>query len=584
MYYRRPKRKNIYSYFTPFLIILLLFCAVFFGWRSLNNFFIDGNKNTSNEKVFLSIDSGSAKAMTVGKSEWQNAPDKIYLYRDEKIKTGADGRLTLTFFDNSTMRLDTESEVSFSSLKKKNETYNIGVELKKGNVWSKTIHITNPNSTFQISTDVISIDANGAEFAVNYPGTVYVIDGNVKVNIKDGEKIIKTFSVGVGQQFIVNKTDIESIKKGEIAKVIYAINDTFKGTNWYKWNLDQSNKSSTEDKVTSSSNNIATSTDDSNASTSTSSDTTTDTDTTTTSSKTIYKNPIYIGKSAFLNYTDSVTNKSIINLSGALDTNKIKAIYVNKEKATITQRSGSGAPLGNYNKRWLVSSIKLKEGKNSIKIDAEDLTGLKTSKSITITYDKTPPKTPVITKPNVKDGGVFKLTDVMQAIEGNLDKDTHYVIVNDYQLQQYKSGSKTFLYYAKTVIGNLKLGKNEYKIYAKDKAGNLSKPVTIILQLDQKIIDAAKEKTSSKSSAADDKASEVKATSSGGVKITSPNNGKNLTTTKTEFDIKGIVPKGTAKVMVNDYTLSLFKPDDTTFSYKAYASMKSLTIGQKNTY
>ena len=584
MYYRRPKRKGVYNYFTPFLIILIIFGAVFFGWRALNNFFIDGNRNTSNEKVFLSINSGSAKAMTVGKSEWQNAPDKIYLYRGEKIKTGADGRLTLTFFDQSTMRLDTDSEVAFASLQKKNETNSIQVELSNGNLWSKVSRITNPDSSFLISTDIISIDANSAEFAISYPGTVYVMDGNVKVNIKDGTKILKTFTVGVGQQFIANKTDVESIKKGESAKIIYAISDTFKGTNWYKWNTEKntntSESDSTDDTAASATDSTTTATDTTSLSTaSTTSDSATATATASTS-----KDMVIIGKSAAFTAPALVTNKSAITINGMLDSKNIKTIYVNGEKATVKSLNGNSK----YDKAWTASSISLKtEGKNTIKIEAEDLTGLKTSKSISITYDKTPPTAPAITKPAMKDGEVFELTDVVQAIEGTVDKDTYYVIVNDYQLQGYKPGSTTFLYYAKTAIGNLKAGKNEYKIYAKDKAGNLSTPVTITLTLDQKIINKDKEKTStdtSSTTSTTDKAVVAKATSSGGVAITAPNNGKNLTTSKTEFEIKGTVPKETAKVMVNDYTLSLFKSGDTTFSYKAYASMKSLTIGQKNTY
>ena len=98
MYYRKPKGKRIYNYFLPFLIIAAIFAGVFYGWGYLNSTFISQDRNTLNEKVFLNIESGSAKAMTVGKSEWQNAPDKIYLYRGERLKTVSDGRVTLTFF------------------------------------------------------------------------------------------------------------------------------------------------------------------------------------------------------------------------------------------------------------------------------------------------------------------------------------------------------------------------------------------------------------------------------------------------------------------------------------------------------
>jgi len=221
MYYRRPRRKRFYHYIMPFLVIVLIFAGLVYGWRSLNGVFIDRSRTTFNEKVFLNIESGSAKAMTVGKSEWQNAPDKIYLYRGERLKTGADGRVTLTFFDQSIMRLNTSTEVAFAALKKKNDTYNIEVELVKGDVWTKVERINNPDSNFGIITDLITIDTRGAVFAVSAPGTVYMIEGNAQIGVKFDDEVIKTYTLGVGQQFQIDQTKVESVKKGEEVEVIF---------------------------------------------------------------------------------------------------------------------------------------------------------------------------------------------------------------------------------------------------------------------------------------------------------------------------------------------------------------------------
>ena len=78
-YKRRPPRRNIRDYFMPFLIIIIIIGIIIFGWRTLNQVLIEDNRSTFNEKVFLNIENGSVKAMTVGKSEWQNAYDNIYL-------------------------------------------------------------------------------------------------------------------------------------------------------------------------------------------------------------------------------------------------------------------------------------------------------------------------------------------------------------------------------------------------------------------------------------------------------------------------------------------------------------------------
>ena len=478
MYYRRrPRRKSLLNYLAPFIIIGLIFVAIFFGWRVINGIFIEGSKDTYSTKVSLNIESGSAKAMTIGKQEWQNAPDKISLYNNESVKTGVDGRLTLTFFEQSMIRLNTDSEVKFTQLKQKNSTNNVKVAFEKGDIWSKVSRMTNPNSTFDIDTELITISANGASFAVSYPGTVYVMEGNVKIGVKDGKKIIKTYSVGLGQEFIITKANAESIKKNENVKVIYVLSDSFKNTNWYTWNV---KKDKGEDVAIS--------------------DTTTD------------------------STSDSSSDTAV---------------------SSDTASSTAGTT------------------------DTAD-----TSDSTDLSADKTAPTMPVITSPKVKSGETFKLTSTEQFIKGTVDSDTSAVVVNNYQLQHFKYGDKTFVYSVKTAIGNLKVGKNEYKIYAKDKAGNISKPAVVTLELSKEVAGTSTDTTETTSAS-------IPAT--GGVAITAPNSGKDGKTTKTDLTISGSVPAKTAKVVVNNYTLTLFEAGDTTFNYKATTTIGNLKVG-KNTY
>ncbi len=236
MYYQMPPRKRAHSYVLPFLFIVLLFGLIIVAWWGLNKVFLGDNQSTLNEKVFLNIEAGSAKAMTVGKSEWQNAPDKIYLYRGEGLKTGTDGRATLTFFDQSIMRLNTNTEVSFSSLKKKTESFNIQVNLKKGDVWTKVERIVNPDSKFSVTTDLITIDTRGAVFSVSAPATVYLLSGSAQIGVKYDDSVFKTYTLGVGQQFSLDPEKLGDLKKGSEVETIFALGEQFKLTNWYGWN------------------------------------------------------------------------------------------------------------------------------------------------------------------------------------------------------------------------------------------------------------------------------------------------------------------------------------------------------------
>ncbi len=566
MYYKRPQRKRIYNYLMPFLIIVFIFAAIIFGWSSLNNIFIDQNRNTSSEKVFLNIESGSAKNMTVGKSEWQNAPDKIYLYRGEKFKTGTDGRATFTFFDQSIMRLNTNTEVSFTSLKKKNDTHEIEIELVKGDAWAKVERITNPSSSFGITTDLITIDTRGGAFAISGPGTVYMMEGTAQIGIKYDDDVIKTYNLGVGQQFLADAEKAQAIEKGDDVEVIFALSDQFKRTNWYRWNIkkdgavnafEESDLDETDDE--------AVGTQDPASQDEEEDDTEEDL--------------ANVGRVVYV--TDPSknfeTNKSTITIKGNFDADKINAVYVDGAKATVT---GAG--------KWSVASVKLGfEGENEITIEAEELDGAKTTLDpLVVVYDKTAPDMPVFIDPGANDETV-EIEDIEQIIEGTASKDTAALIVNDYRLTKYVPGSKEFTYFAKTVYGNLEVGDNEYKAIAEDKAGNQSEPAIITLTLTQEVADNADEEsvgTQDPASDTDEEEELPQASSSGGVEITDPNNGESFTTSETEFEIIGTVPESTAKVEVNNYPLSLFKLGDTTFKYRAYVSIGNLKIGEKNTY
>ena len=504
--------------------------------------------------------------MTVGKSEWQNAPDKIYLYRGEKFKTGTDGRATFTFFDQSIMRLNTNTEVSFTSLKKKNDTHEIEIELVKGDAWAKVERITNPSSSFGITTDLITIDTRGGAFAISGPGTVYMMEGTAQIGIKYDDDVIKTYNLGVGQQFLADAEKAQAIEKGDDVEVIFALSDQFKRTNWYRWNIkkdgavnafEESDLDETDDE--------AVGTQDPASQDEEEDDTEEDL--------------ANVGRVVYV--TDPSknfeTNKSTITIKGNFDADKINAVYVDGAKATVT---GAG--------KWSVASVKLGfEGENEITIEAEELDGAKTTLDpLVVVYDKTAPDMPVFIDPGANDETV-EIEDIEQIIEGTASKDTAALIVNDYRLTKYVPGSKEFTYFAKTVYGNLEVGDNEYKAIAEDKAGNQSEPAIITLTLTQEVADNADEEsvgTQDPASDTDEEEELPQASSSGGVEITDPNNGESFTTSETEFEIIGTVPESTAKVEVNNYPLSLFKLGDTTFKYRAYVSIGNLKIGEKNTY
>ncbi|MFH0838049.1 MAG: FecR domain-containing protein [Patescibacteria group bacterium] len=481
-YKRRAPRYQATDFIKPFLLIIIFVGIILAAWRFIGAEFIGSENVISSEKVFLDIETGSAKAMTSGDAEWKNVPTGIYLYEGEKVKTQSDGRLTLTFFEKDMVRLDKSSELQLKTLSRDTIGGQAALQLDSGKIWVDIDKSSPVISEFAVDTGLLSLKSSGATFAVVYPGMLYVISGSVKAEILSEGKVVKTSTIGIGQELIADETIAADLATGAQKEVIFALDDTFKSSNWYRWNQQQRGAGTLSEADVSGDTEVS--------------------DTTPPDEKSL---------------TEITTEEN-----------------VKSEEETKADNSDEN--------------------------------------------DKEAPAQPQIKEPGAN-GEMVILEDTEKIISGTVSADTEGVIVNDYRLTQYKPGSGKFSYYAKTAYGNLKVGDNEYKVIAVDKAGNKSETAVITLTLPQEVVDKAKPEEEETATA-----SAPEATATGGVKITSPNNGENLVTSETAFEIRGEVPAGTAKVIVNDYSLQGFSEGGTTFLYRASSTLGTLEIGELNTY
>ena len=483
-YKRRAPRSRATDFIKPFLVIVIFIGVILAGWKLLGSVLIGGGETLSSEKVYLDIETGSAKAMTSGDSEWKNVPTGIYLYEGEKLKSMSDGRVTLSFFDKDTVRLDKSTEVKFAALNRDAVGGQATVEMASGKLWVIIDKASPAVSEFTIDTGLLKLRSSGGIFAVSYPGMLYVLDGSVKADILHDGNVVKSSTIGVGQELVADEGIATGLSENLQKEVIFALDDAFKSSNWYRWNQQQEGAISPEGEEPA---------EDGTAMT----DETTD---------------------------DSATDETAVDEETPVD----EETTTDEEETAVDEN------------------------------------------------DKEPPAVPQIEEPG-NNGDSITLDDVEMDITGSVSSDTDAVIVNDYRLSRYVPGSRTFRYTAKVAFGNLKVGDNEFEVIAVDKAGNKSDAATITLILPQDVYDKADEETAADTSA-------PAASATGGVKITDPNNGENLTTSETAFEIKGEVPEGTVKVVVNDYTLTGFKEGDTTFLYRANSTLGTLEIGKLNTY
>jgi len=481
-YKKRAPRKAGIDYIKPFIVIIIFIAIIVAGWNLLSSLLIGESEVLSNEKVFLEIETGSAKAMTDSDSSWKNVPSSIYLYEGESVKTLSDGRITLSFFDQSLARLDKSSEVSLKSLSREGVIGSIDLELSDGKLWVNVDEASGMDTDFTVDTGIINLKTSGGIMVVSYPGTIYVLEGSAEVDILHEGNVVKNVTVGVGQQLVVDDKIATDLAENLTKEILFALDDSLKTSNWYRWNRQKDGLDSID-----------------------------------TSLDNIKDTPL-----------DDISNTDI--------------------KAEVDDSTAE-----------VIEDEELEE---------EDFSD-----------DTEAPSLPQIKSPGSNNDTVI-LDGVVQKIQGTVSDDTAAVIVNDYRLGLFKAGDGEFIYTANIDFNNLKVGENKYEIIAEDKAGNKSEAATITLELPQDIYDNAKaEKINN-----EDKNKTPSEASSGGVKFTSPNGGENLSTSETAFEVKGEVPEGTVKVLVNNYQLQGFSEGDTTFLYRATSTLKTLIIDELNTY
>ncbi len=484
-YKRRAPRSRATDFIKPFLVIIIFIAIIVAGWKLLGSVFVGEKETLSSEKVFLDIETGSAKAMTSGSGEWKSVPTSIYLYEGEKIRTQSDGRVTLRLFEKDTVRLDKSSEVEFASLTRDAVGTTASIDLNEGKIWVEIDDKSADRTDFTIQTGPLNLSSDRGVFAVTYPGKLYVLEGSVKADVIHEGDVVKSSTIGVGQELIIDESIAADLAEELQKEIIFALDDAFKSSNWYRWNLQQ-------------------------------------------------------GAGLIGDLGEDEDDESLEEESDDSTNDEDEEAAEDTEEDPVEEEEEE--------------------------IDEND---------------KEPPTKPQIEDPG-NNGDTVTLDSLKQDITGSVSADTEAVIVNDYRLSKYVPGSKSFRYTANTAFGNLEVGENEYEVIAVDKNNNKSEVASITLVLPQEVYDEESEEEEEESE--DSEVSVPEASSSGGVSITSPNNGDNLVTSETAFEITGTVPEGTVKVEVNNYQLQGFSEGDSAFLYRANSTLGTLEIGELNTY
>src|SRR3989344_3136030 len=196
----------------------------------------------------------------------------------------------------------------------------------------------------------------------------------------------------------------------------------------------------------------------------------------------------------------------------------------------------------------------------------------------TVVRDRTPPSPPHFVLP-AKDGETYRTQQTRFEITGEAPANAASIIVNDYKLQFFRPGDRSWRYLADTTLENLKEGENIFTAVAVYEGGDRSNPVTMTIILGEGTEGTVSTGTGASASSAPETQTGMPQNDPlqpGTLLITAPTTGNEFTTAEEEILIEGTPPDGTHSMWVNDYRLRLFDPGETLWNYIASANLGTL--------
>lgn len=228
-----------------------------------------------------------------------------------------------------------------------------------------------------------------------------------------------------------------------------------------------------------------------------------------------------------------------------------------------------------------------------ITVEAIDKNGTVLSQALrTVRRNRTPPEAPSITAPAAA-GQTYRTSKTQVEIRGTAPDNAVAIIVNDYRLQLFTPGEKNWSYLADTAFNNLHAGENIFEVVAMNQGGYRSEPVRITVLLEEGeegIVGGSTSQGSTETvapttpkTAEESELPDNAPLMPGSIRITSPKEGTEYSTTDKEFLIEGSVPTEAASVWVNGYKLQLYEQGKLFFNYIASTDLATLRRG-RNVY
>lgn len=255
LYYRsnRPTRrrstksvkKNL-AYFKPFFFIIAVIFVLYLLISGIKGI-INNHTGKLNNVATAFIVTGDAQVQPYGDGAFAPIVSGQKLLEGDRVQTLDNSRVVLEFFGHTKIRLDEGTDVTLRVIDNNKSEENVEVTVTAGQVWVNKDIADKPKSTLSVRSKYMDVKATGTIFAVKsgLPESVRVIDGEVFVDVIEGEgekdkvEVLDSFSVGIGQEAVMDNVSYEQFKRRETASVLGPVDTDFKITQWYKWNISE---------------------------------------------------------------------------------------------------------------------------------------------------------------------------------------------------------------------------------------------------------------------------------------------------------------------------------------------------------
>ncbi|MBI4232084.1 hypothetical protein HY605_02530 [Candidatus Peregrinibacteria bacterium] len=232
----------------PFFILICAGVIVVLFWNLKKAIF----DSPSTEAAYMHLVSGNVEMKAWGTDDFfDRSTDGVIMTGDE-IKTSADARLIVEFFDGTIMRVGGSTDIEFSNINQDSENPSIDLILRNGRLWFNQIFKSTDATEVRIISGEVVVNSGAASVfelendVVQTLRVISVFDNEgaiLDVTVEgDDETVVESENVGIGQELAISAAVLDKYWAHQSPSVLSGIDDDFKNSAWYKWNIKEDAK------------------------------------------------------------------------------------------------------------------------------------------------------------------------------------------------------------------------------------------------------------------------------------------------------------------------------------------------------